>query len=446
MAESGRMGHIYSQAVCTIAATASKNSNGGLFFERSGATVPRRVNVSFSPSASWGEGHLTGSFLCDAENLAGRCIEDAPLNSRAWVSQERQLSRRLLHFSNNQLFWECHELMACETYPGGLPKLARSFWSNDPTALKKSLYSMMQKNKASSVAISKPLARRSGMDNDTYFAWCSFRILYSRYNLTRGSDKLVALHGIAQWVGSVTGDELVAGLWRSRIIEELCWFKNDHKAKSISWRAPTWSWASSDALIWASSLTKFHGEHSSLCLEAELEDVHVSSKDSGELEDAFMQIKCKPLRSVFTPATILESRDERLDGLLTLIDSGLEPLEVWLPTKVAEPNLRFEKDDVSIDEQLHGYVVVIQRCLHSKDNLSHLDSEHAGLENDKSLDSEGSDYLTQEDSLEALFLRRNPEDPEKFERAGLLCFGGSMLVRNILRAHRTMDSQILTLV
>jgi hypothetical protein len=95
--ESGHMGHIYAHAACTIAATASKDSSGGLFYDRSPQSLgPRHVKFDFSLNAPWWEEKdsgfaLVGEYMYDVACLAGRCIEDAPLNSRAWVSQERQL-------------------------------------------------------------------------------------------------------------------------------------------------------------------------------------------------------------------------------------------------------------------------------------------------------------------------------------------------------------------
>jgi len=136
------MGHIYAHAACTIAATASKDSSGGLFFDRSPEVFgPRRVNIGFNPKTPWLEGKDSGfasmgEYLCDVAGLAGRCIEKAPLNSRAWVSQERQLSRRLLHFTSSQLFWECNECTSCETYPENLPDHVQPFWQDHATTLK----------------------------------------------------------------------------------------------------------------------------------------------------------------------------------------------------------------------------------------------------------------------------------------------------------------------
>lgn len=46
-----------------------------------------------------------------------------PLNARAWVIQERLLSRRILHFTQERIYWECLEEKSCEgllSLPGNL--------------------------------------------------------------------------------------------------------------------------------------------------------------------------------------------------------------------------------------------------------------------------------------------------------------------------------------
>lgn len=40
---------------------------------------------------------------------------------RGWVMQERLLSPRTLYFTD-QVMWECTELIANETFPGGVPE------------------------------------------------------------------------------------------------------------------------------------------------------------------------------------------------------------------------------------------------------------------------------------------------------------------------------------
>lgn len=49
-------------------------------------------------------------------------VSNAPINSRAWDLQGRLLAPRVLNFAATQLFWECNELKASETFPFGMPQ------------------------------------------------------------------------------------------------------------------------------------------------------------------------------------------------------------------------------------------------------------------------------------------------------------------------------------
>jgi hypothetical protein len=419
------MGHIYKHAACTIAATASKDSNGGLFFARRPLSlIPRQVNFEFSPKPFWLEGKddgfaLVGKYLCDVAYLGGRWIEQAPLNSRAWVSQERQLSRRLLHFTSTQLFWECNECSACETYPERLPYHAKSFSQDDATILKEQLHLITDQDKDSS-----PLSAQ-GLDDITYHIWGMYRMQYSRCALTHNSDKLVAMQGIAHWVSQATGDEFVAGLWRSRIIEELCWIKEDPITDIMEWRAPSWSWACRNGRIDYSFLSKFHRGHSSRHIEAELFELDVKAKISGELEDASVKIKCKVLHVVFRPAVTLNPPRNDIHGLLELIDQDGEILECRTSSQTAYPGVEFHMDDdTKFTGPQYGYMVVLQHCVHEgncrmSDDIERSFTEQGEEGFDSEEDSEGPE-ANEEDALEALFLQMRDKVKERFERMGLI--------------------------
>lgn len=42
-------------------------------------------------------------------------VEGSVFASRGWVFQERALSRRTIHFTSTQLYWECGKGVHCET-------------------------------------------------------------------------------------------------------------------------------------------------------------------------------------------------------------------------------------------------------------------------------------------------------------------------------------------
>lgn len=101
--EAQEMQSVYSSAYFTIAATAAKDSSSG-FLTVEKTSQPTAV---FHPAL----GLYFSQHIDDFKSY----VEEAELNQRGWVLQERALSRRTLHFSSAQTFWECGQGIHCET-------------------------------------------------------------------------------------------------------------------------------------------------------------------------------------------------------------------------------------------------------------------------------------------------------------------------------------------
>ena len=101
--EACRMETVYSHAYCTIAATAAVDSNAGFLQRDVKSDYVHVQNTS-------GEQFYISADIDDFDNDVGR----AQLNTRAWVMQESVLSRRTIHFSANQIYWECGRGIHCE--------------------------------------------------------------------------------------------------------------------------------------------------------------------------------------------------------------------------------------------------------------------------------------------------------------------------------------------
>ena len=82
--------------------------------------------------------------------------------------------------------------------------------------------------------------------------WHSVVEQYSKCGLTRGSDKLVALAGIAQVVQTIRSLpdlDYLAGHWKPNLREDPLWYAPDRATRAPEYRAPSWSWASIDGTI-----------------------------------------------------------------------------------------------------------------------------------------------------------------------------------------------------
>jgi hypothetical protein len=101
--EAGRMEDVFASAYCTLAATSAVDSKAG-FLARNTSNEYVRVQDA------------TGNEVCVCTHMDDfeNDVEEAELNNRAWVMQERVLAKRTIHFSDNQTYWECGEGVHCE--------------------------------------------------------------------------------------------------------------------------------------------------------------------------------------------------------------------------------------------------------------------------------------------------------------------------------------------
>lgn len=97
--QSSRMADIYKNAYLTLAADASPDSSGGLSWP-------------FQPIQKIQYNASQAAFLRDTANDDN--LKYSPLAQRAWVFQEMVLSRRVVHFAKDQMWWECPQVETCE--------------------------------------------------------------------------------------------------------------------------------------------------------------------------------------------------------------------------------------------------------------------------------------------------------------------------------------------
>ncbi|KAH9211329.1 heterokaryon incompatibility protein-domain-containing protein, partial [Leptodontidium sp. 2 PMI_412] len=103
--ESAMMGQIYSSSYCTISASASSSGAGGCFTKFQSPAVEFELSTTscdLPPQSA-----MVKVFKAPALDWEASFINGNPLRRRAWVFQERHLSRRVLHFTGKQLMWEC---------------------------------------------------------------------------------------------------------------------------------------------------------------------------------------------------------------------------------------------------------------------------------------------------------------------------------------------------
>ncbi|OCL07733.1 HET-domain-containing protein, partial [Glonium stellatum] len=204
--ESARMASVYANSLVTIAATKSASGDGGCF-SFNPDTIIQGLTKDKLPYMTYARQKILHWYQ-----------PHTPLLGRGWVYQERLLSPRIVHFGNQELPRECMEETTCQC--SGI---------ND--------YAAGTLDRYEDVTIS--LAK----------IWHRMVREYSFLKLTRPSDKLTALSGLAAQMQSNRQAKYIAGLWEDTLLSDLLWFQLYALNPPHISRHPSWSWASVNGRI-----------------------------------------------------------------------------------------------------------------------------------------------------------------------------------------------------
>jgi hypothetical protein len=218
------MSNFYVAAYLNFAATGAVDGSEGLLFDHDPrAVAPTHINI-----------HWEGlpeklSLVVESEPAWGDRFEGFPLCRRAWALQERILAPRILHFTKEQLIWECCRHVLSESFPNDLPDHLRDYHAVRNFVL-------------------------PSLQGSFPAAWARMVRLYTGAKLTVPHDKLIAISGLASEMRLCrhASGRYIAGMWESRLPISLLWVRADMDDQPSSChrpehhRAPSWSWASLD--------------------------------------------------------------------------------------------------------------------------------------------------------------------------------------------------------
>lgn len=213
--ESKMMEDVYTLAYYTIAATSADDSHAGFL----GRNIGEHVYVQDDS----GRRVYIGTDIADFDNE----VENARLNTRAWVMQERFLSRRTIHFGKNQMYWECGKGVYCEdlTQLKCLPRSVKHF-KLDPEFPR--------------------LLFGSGFGATLLFLQDLLKG-YSERNLSECTDRAIALSGLAARIARALYCEENYGIFGLYLYRNLLWQRSDPQSimERIEYKSrdvPSWSW------------------------------------------------------------------------------------------------------------------------------------------------------------------------------------------------------------
>jgi hypothetical protein len=147
-------------------------------------------------------------------------LEQSHLFSRGWVFQEMLLSRRKLHFAEDQVYWHFRCLVKSED----------GYYINHEEEL---LPSQVMK----------------------YVDWQDLMFVYSGKDFTFSTDRLAALAGVVKWYSKKYDVTPLLGLWHETLSLDLAWQRvgiyGDGGApqKSTIAGIPSWTWLFWDDLV-----------------------------------------------------------------------------------------------------------------------------------------------------------------------------------------------------
>ncbi|KAF7562672.1 hypothetical protein G7046_g1498 [Stylonectria norvegica] len=257
--EASKMASIYNDAVLVLAATGSVDGDGGCLFQRqpyvtlSGEfmdgkpfDIYGRLTSShkmFGWSSSSEMSKKSWNSIDGVQGNRGELL-NYPLLSRAWCFQERLLATRILHFTKTEVVFDCLTSMDCEC--GALAD-----HEDDPLVPPRRIIKTGHKYVQGTNSLQRLSSRNTPQsDDEKRFAqhhelWRDLVVQYSQKGITKHSDGLPAIAGLAsKWSNDLTGVYL-AGLWEKDLLDGLRWSLDQTGPETdLEYIAPSWSWMS----------------------------------------------------------------------------------------------------------------------------------------------------------------------------------------------------------
>ncbi|KAI8712980.1 HET domain-containing protein [Fusarium sp. LHS14.1] len=218
--ESARMENVFAYAYCTLAATSAKDCNQG-FLSRSAETFFKLTDPDSNPTPSF--------YIKETEIDFNKDVAQGPLNKRAWAFQERVLSRRTLHFTAQQTYFECGSNVWCEAM-----------------GPERSLESPLHK-------LQLQLFKSGGPSQieDSLFQTCFSQ--YSSLDITNCRDRPAGIMGLESRLAESYETASLYGILLSSFYNSLFWHRSGDKRMTVidfpDESVPSWSWMAYEGAI-----------------------------------------------------------------------------------------------------------------------------------------------------------------------------------------------------
>lgn len=314
--QSGKMVDIYSNASLTIAADAAENSEAG-FLKGTREEARHHVCLLSSEYQIFARRRPSGLERNGVVSYHYTESTKSWLADRGWTLQETILSPRVLHYTGGELSWQCASSLWCEC-EGPHP------------------------NTQENILRLEKLVNTAGWDHVIE--------QYSGRHLTRPTDKLSALAGLAALARSFRPGRYLGGLWENDLPGCLLWTARGLGSceRIQPTMAPSWSWA---CLIGQVITLRFWGRGKYTRLENVMIDY--PAMDS----NPYGSVPAGQQASLTATAILYNFRVRKVDNRTSFLGivlemegkcSGLEPI---LCTGLFDPDTREDLDSLKAGEQ-----------------------------------------------------------------------------------------------
>jgi hypothetical protein len=360
--EAGLMHKIYTCSYCNISASDAEDGTHGLFRQRDPSKLKR---IAFEICRRGNDGRSASrEFSVQDRDLWNNNVRESIITKRGWVFQERLLARRVLHFANDQIFWECRHHSACEKYPEGIVE-----WALFDAEFKRAQDYTKYALKAATTELEP-----DDLD-ECYFMWACMIDAYTTTSLTQAGDKLVAISGIAQAMATILHDGYCAGLWRRNLEGQLLWRRGQASTpyyRPTSYRAPSWSWASLEGTIetslhWEDNVYVAHVE--AVVLVNEVDD------STGQVRSGYLDLR-GDLKPLCLAPDLLCSHDNNIHIVTQEVEFPGQAFMKHIDLDFDLYSAGFDVSDIPASTWLHDswerrlfYMVVLHRNKNTKNHF-----------------------------------------------------------------------------
>ncbi|MCJ1256425.1 hypothetical protein MMC24_004246 [Lignoscripta atroalba] len=244
--EAKTMGLVYQNAHFTIAASHALSDHEGFLF-------PREIEPFVVRLPCESENPDLGNMYFRTNNVPAFGQGLAPLNQRGWVLQEYTLSRRIICFTRDQVYWHCHQYLLGED--GNKEDTSTFINTSDRLSQSLKLHRQPKIDDATGSLTSVENSRQyesSSLSAALYVFWASKIQSYSRCALTYPQDKLPAVLGLATEIQQAFNLQYIDGHWffeHPLFTYSLLWYAEESLVRPAMTRCPSWSWAAMDGPI-----------------------------------------------------------------------------------------------------------------------------------------------------------------------------------------------------